>query len=100
MRNELDFIYKRLTKTVIGSEEPAFLMIVGLLSDGHMLIQGAPGIGKPLLLKLWPNQLMGVLVEFNLLLIYYHRIFWDILFTIREKRFLNLFPVQSLVMFC
>ena len=46
MRNELDFVYQRLTRTVIGSEEPAFLMIVGLLSDGHMLIQGAPGIGK------------------------------------------------------
>ena len=45
MRKELDFIYQRLTKTVIGSEEPAFLMIVGLISDGHMLIQGAPGIG-------------------------------------------------------
>ena len=46
MRNELDLIYQRLTKTVIGSEEPSFLMMVGLLSDGHMLIQGAPGIGK------------------------------------------------------
>ncbi|HAA86743.1 MAG: MoxR family ATPase [Verrucomicrobiota bacterium] len=59
MRNELDFIYKRLTKTVIGSEEPAFLMIVGLLSDGHMLIQGAPGIGKTTLAETLAKSING-----------------------------------------
>ena len=59
MRNELDFIYQRLTRTVIGSEEPAFLMIVGLLSDGHMIIQGAPGIGKTTLAETLAKSIDG-----------------------------------------
>ncbi len=59
MRNELNFIYQRLTRTVIGSEEPAFLMIVGLLSDGHMIIQGAPGIGKTTLAETLAKSIDG-----------------------------------------
>ncbi|HIG84836.1 MAG TPA: MoxR family ATPase [Verrucomicrobia bacterium] len=59
MRNKLDFIYQRLTRTVIGSEEPAFLMIVGLLSDGHMIIQGAPGIGKTTLAETLAKSIDG-----------------------------------------
>ncbi|MBT7983204.1 MAG: AAA domain-containing protein, partial [Akkermansiaceae bacterium] len=59
MRNELDSIYQRLTRTVIGSEGPAFLMIVGLLSDGHMLIQGAPGIGKTTLAEALAKSIDG-----------------------------------------
>ena len=39
-------LYSTLTKTVLGSEESSFLLLTALLADGHVLIQGAPGIGK------------------------------------------------------
>jgi MoxR-like ATPase len=31
---------------VIGAEEPARMLVTALLADGHVLIEGAPGIGK------------------------------------------------------
>lgn len=46
MREKLDLLYDRMTATVLGAEEPAQLLLVALLSNGHVLIQGAPGVGK------------------------------------------------------
>lgn len=38
-----------LTETVIGSEEAGELLLTALLAGGHVLIEGAPGIGKTML---------------------------------------------------
>lgn len=46
MREKLDRLYDRMTDAVLGAEEPAQLLLVALLSNGHVLIQGAPGVGK------------------------------------------------------
>lgn len=46
MRQRLQSLNERLTSTVLGAETPAFLLITALLANGHVLIQGAPGIGK------------------------------------------------------
>ena len=46
MRQQLLALHQRLTATVLGAETPAFLLITALLANGHVLIQGAPGIGK------------------------------------------------------
>lgn len=35
-----------MTATVLGAEDPAQLLLVALLSNGHVLIQGPPGVGK------------------------------------------------------
>jgi len=37
---------ERLTRTVLGSESAAQLLLVTLLARGHVLIEGPPGIGK------------------------------------------------------
>ncbi len=46
MRQRLHALQQRLTETVLGAESPSFLLITALLANGHVLIQGAPGIGK------------------------------------------------------
>lgn len=38
-----------LTQTVIGSEKAGELLLTALLAGGHVLIEGAPGIGKTML---------------------------------------------------
>jgi MoxR-like ATPase len=59
MRDRIKTLYSRLTGTVLGSEEPSYLIIVGLLADGHVLIQGAPGIGKTTLAETLANSIDG-----------------------------------------
>jgi MoxR-like ATPase len=39
-------LLRHLGETVIGAEEPARMLLIALLADGHVLIEGAPGIGK------------------------------------------------------
>jgi MoxR-like ATPase len=46
VRQKLHSLHQRLTGTVLGAETPSFLLITALLANGHVLIQGAPGIGK------------------------------------------------------
>lgn len=39
-------LLRHLSETVIGAEEPARMLLTALLANGHVLIEGAPGIGK------------------------------------------------------
>jgi MoxR-like ATPase len=51
VREKLEQLNDRMTATVLGAEVPAKLLLVALLSNGHVLIQGAPGVGKTSLAK-------------------------------------------------
>lgn len=42
----LEALRERLHQTVLGSEDAAELLLIALLARGHVLIEGAPGIGK------------------------------------------------------
>ncbi len=46
MRAALSALHARLCSTVLGAEEAAYLLMVALLADGHVLVQGPPGVGK------------------------------------------------------
>jgi len=43
---KLQELHKRLTDIVLGADEAANLLLTALLARGHVLIEGAPGIGK------------------------------------------------------
>ena len=45
-RAALERLRERLVSTVLGSEEAATLLLTALLARGHVLVEGAPGIGK------------------------------------------------------
>ncbi|MGJ8643172.1 MAG: AAA family ATPase [Luteolibacter sp.] len=49
-----------LTATVIGSEKAGELLLTALLAGGHVLIEGAPGIGKTMLAHTLATSVGGV----------------------------------------
>jgi MoxR-like ATPase len=56
----VDFANKvknELQKVIIGMDDTIDLLVVGLLTNGHVLIEGVPGIAKTLLVKLLANIL-------------------------------------------
>ena len=44
-------LYRNLTSSLLGARMSAECLITGLLAEGHVLIQGAPGLGKTTLAK-------------------------------------------------
>lgn len=52
LKSAVDRIRQEVGKIVVGQQEMIDLLIVGILSDGHLLIEGVPGIAKTLTAKL------------------------------------------------
>lgn len=44
-------IRKEISRVIVGQENVITALIVGLLADGHLLVEGIPGIAKTLLLR-------------------------------------------------
>ncbi|MFC4633193.1 AAA family ATPase [Dokdonia ponticola] len=57
LRNVADQIREELAKIIVGQSEFIELLIVALLSDGHVLIEGVPGIAKTVTAKLFAKTL-------------------------------------------
>jgi len=52
VKESTDKVIEELSKVVIGQKHMIELMIAGMLSGGHVLIEGVPGIAKTLIVKL------------------------------------------------
>ncbi len=62
VKKAMDRISSEISKVVIGQDEVLTLMMVGLLSRGHLLMEGVPGLAKTLLAKTFAYVLKA---EFN-----------------------------------
>ncbi len=56
---ELEPLFRHLVETVIGAEKPTEILLTALLADGHVLIEGAPGIGKTTLAHTLASSIGG-----------------------------------------
>lgn len=59
-RHALLLLHQRLCNTVLGAEDAATLLLTALLAKGHVLIEGAPGIGKTTLAHTLASSMGGV----------------------------------------
>lgn len=59
VKERIASLYQRLTQTVLGAEGPAQMLLTALLANGHVLIQGAPGIGKTSLAQTLADSISG-----------------------------------------
>ncbi|MFZ5944928.1 MAG: AAA family ATPase [Bacillota bacterium] len=51
VENSLNRLKENISKAVVGYEDVIDLLMVGLLANGHVLIEDVPGLGKTLLAK-------------------------------------------------
>ena len=57
LRNAMQAIRESISQIVVGQHDMIDLMMAGLLSDGHILIEGVPGVAKTLSAKLLAKTL-------------------------------------------
>jgi len=57
IQQKIDLVKQEIGQVVIGQKQLLDLMIVALLSDGHVLVEGVPGIAKTLTSKLMAKTL-------------------------------------------
>lgn len=57
LKNAVDAIKSELAKVIVGQQNFIELMIVSLLVDGHVLIEGVPGVAKTITAKLFAKTL-------------------------------------------
>lgn len=55
-------VQQELSKVIIGQEKNIRLMLAGLFSNGHVLLEGVPGVAKTLMVKMFAKTLS---VDFN-----------------------------------
>jgi MoxR-like ATPase len=57
VQNAVDAVRQELGKVIIGQHEFVDLLLVAILADGHVLVEGVPGIAKTLTSKLLAQTL-------------------------------------------
>ena len=57
LKSSVESISNELSKVIVGQEDFVKLLIVGLLTDGHVLIEGVPGIAKTITSKLFAKSI-------------------------------------------
>lgn len=57
IQNKTALIKNEIGKVIVGQENMMELLLIALLSDGHVLIEGVPGIAKTLTAKLFARSI-------------------------------------------
>ncbi|MGA1474914.1 MAG: AAA family ATPase [Prochlorothrix sp.] len=59
MREPIERLFSNLSRTIVGKQDSIQLVLVALLSRGHVLLEDVPGVGKTLLAKSLARSIDG-----------------------------------------
>ena len=59
MKESIEKLKQNLSQTIVGKEDAIKLVLVALLSGGHVLLEDVPGVGKTLLAKSLAHSIAG-----------------------------------------
>ncbi len=59
----IDRLRAELNKAIVGQEEMISRLLVGLLANGHILLEGVPGLAKTTAIKSLAQALLNPLPE-------------------------------------
>ena len=51
LNEKIRLLREQMTKVIIGQEKVLDLLLTALLADGHVLIEGVPGVAKTLMAR-------------------------------------------------
>ena len=74
----LDLLNLEIKKVIVGQQHMIDSLMIGLLSNGHILLEGVPGLAKTLAISTLSKPLMLILKEFNLRLIFFLQIYLEL----------------------
>ena len=57
LKESVDLIREEIAKIIVGQHEVVDMLILAILSDGHVLLEGVPGVAKTLVAKLTARTL-------------------------------------------
>ena len=70
-QEKLSYLEHYLNQQVIGQADLVKKLLIALLADGHLLVEGAPGLAKTRLVKALAAGVEGHFIVYNSLLIFY-----------------------------
>ncbi len=70
----VDLLQMEMNKVIVGQKHMLERLLIGLLGDGHILLEGVPGLAKTLAINTLSKAVKGiVLAGYSLHRIYYLR---------------------------
>lgn len=61
----IDTLIMGMDRVIVGQKHLVDSLLIGLLSDGHILLEGVPGLARHLQLKHWRSLLTPITVVFS-----------------------------------
>ena len=62
----VDLLTSEMNKVIVGQKEMIERLLIGLLGNGHILLEGVPGLAKTLAINTLAKLYKDLLVEFSL----------------------------------